>query len=301
MSTGNPERKDGEGLLYGTVAVLGVGLLGGSLALAFRRSALVGRIIGVSRPATIGKALEMGVIDEGFPREQTGRALAGADLVVLSSPVSVIVEQLKTVGQWLKEGATVTDVGSTKRTIVETANNCLPEQIKFVGGHPMAGSEVSGVEGADPFLFQNAMYVLCPARDIDKPAADKYCQLVSAVGARVLMMSPGRHDSIAAAISHLPQMLAVALMNQAAEANDSDPNTLKLAAGGFRDLTRIAASPFGMWRDICATNRDEITRVIDEFTGRLRLLRGLVGAEELGERFSAAAAARALIHKDAKG
>jgi prephenate dehydrogenase len=300
MSTGNPEPKNTR-ILYDTVAVLGVGLIGGSLALAFKRSALVGRVLGVSRPQTIGKALEMGVIDEGFPRDQAARALARADLVILSGPVKVIIEQLKWIGPHLKDGAVVTDAGSTKRAIVEAAKAGLPEEIKFVGGHPMAGSEVSGVEGADPFLFQNAMYVLCPASATDEEAAEKYCELVRAVGARVLVMTPERHDAIAATISHLPQMLAVSLMKQAAEANQADPNTLKLAAGGFRDLTRIASSPFSMWRDICSTNRDEIVRVIDGFIESLKQLRAQVGGEDLEQSFSAAAADRALIQKDAKG
>ncbi len=293
--------KNSSGVLYQTAAVLGVGLIGGSLALAFRRSALVGSVIGVSSPGTVEKALEMGVIDKGFTREQARQALPEADLVVLSGPVRVILEQLASIGPWLRDGATVTDVGSTKRAVIEAAKKNLPERINFVGGHPMAGSESTGVGGADSFLFQNAMYVLCPARSTDEDAARKYCELVSTLGARVLLMSPERHDSIAATISHLPQMLAVTLMNQAAEANKSDANTLKLAAGGFRDLTRIASSPFEIWRDICVTNRDEITRVIDEFVERLTLLRRGVGNEELAEEFDSAAASRALIHRNVKG
>jgi prephenate dehydrogenase len=301
MFTEKTDRKDSPGVLYRRAAIMGVGLIGGSLALAFRRSSLVGSVIGVSSARTIGKALEMGVIDEGFTREQAREALPEADLVILSSPVRVILEQLKSIGPWLKPGATVTDVGSTKRAVIEAAKTHLPEQINFVGGHPMTGAESTGVEAADPFLFQNAMYVICPARPKEEAAAGKYCELVSAIGARVLVMSPERHDSIAAAISHLPQMVAVTLMNQAAGANQADPNTLKLAAGGFRDLTRIASSPFEIWRDICVTNRDEITRVIDEFIEHLKLLRRRVGSEELSEDFTAAASSRALIHKDAKG
>jgi len=299
--TGNPERKKSAEKLYHTVAVLGVGLIGGSLALAFKRSSLVGSVLGVSSARTIEKALEMGVIDCGFTREQASQALPQADLVILAGPVSVIIEQLAKIGPWLKEGVTLTDVGSTKRAVIEAAKEHLSKQVFFVGGHPMAGAESTGVGAADPFLFQNAMYILCPARSMDEPAAGRYCELVSALGARVLVMSPERHDSIAAAISHLPQMLAVTLMNLAAEANTSDANTLKLAAGGFRDLTRIASSPFAIWRDICATNSNEIARVIDEFIERLRLLRDQVGSEKLSEQFSRAADARALIHKDAKG
>lgn len=281
---------------------MGVGLIGGSLALSFKRSHLVGTVLGVSSERTISRALDLGVIDEGFPREQAAEALGRADLVVLGAPVSVILEQLAVIGPQLKPGATVTDVGSTKRAIVQAARRHLPGTVNFVGGHPMAGAEATGVEAADPFLFQNAMYVLCPGTTpAQEQAALIYGELVSAIGARVLTMSPERHDSVAAAISHLPQMLAVTLMNLAAGYNQSDPNTLKLAAGGFRDLTRIASSDFSIWRDILETNRDEVTGAIDDFIEQLGLLRKLVGSQELGKRFEEAAAARALIHKDAKG
>ena len=283
------------------MAILGVGLIGGSLALAFKRAHAVSRVLGVSRPSTIGRALELGVIDEGFPREKASEALARADLVVLGAPVSIIVEQLGQLGPLFSSGATVTDVGSTKRAIVEAARRSLPENIHFVGGHPMAGSENTGVEEADPFLFQNAVYVLTPARDSDSDAAARYCELVQRIGARVVVMTPERHDRIAATISHLPQMLAVSLMDLAAELNARDSATLQLAAGGFRDLTRIASSPFDIWRDICATNADQITDLIDLFIQRLGLLRDKVGREALAADFEQAGRSRALIHRDAKG
>ncbi|MFH1070555.1 MAG: prephenate dehydrogenase/arogenate dehydrogenase family protein [Candidatus Glassbacteria bacterium] len=283
------------------MAVLGVGLIGGSLALAFKRSGLVERVIGVSRAATIEKALELGVIDQGFERGREQEALPDADLVVLGAPVSIIVEQLGWIGRCLKEGATVTDVGSTKRAVVKAAGDNLPETVHFVGGHPMAGAETTGVESADPFLFQNAVYVICPARNADRPAADRYCRLVERIGARVLVTSPENHDRIAATISHLPQIVAVGLMNLAAGFNDEDSDTLKLAAGGFRDLTRIASSPFEMWRDVFATNGDEIRERIDSLIRRLESLRDIVGSEEMASRFECAARSRALIQKSAKG
>ncbi len=278
-----------------------MGLIGGSLALAFRRSGLVGEILGVSSPATIARALELGVIDRGLPRGQEAEALAEAELVVLAGPVEVILRQLAELAPAFRPGATVTDVGSTKRAIVAAAAAHLPETVSFVGGHPMAGSEGRGVAEADQFLFENAVYVLCPARDRDRPAAERYGALAGALGARVIVMSPASHDRIAATISHLPQLVAVALMNLAADQHELDPNTLRLAAGGFRDLTRIASSPFEIWRDICATNRDEIQGLLELMIGRLLVLRELVGEEALGERFARAAASRALIQKNVKG
>ena len=303
MSTVNPETvtQQHPPLLYKTVAVLGVGLIGGSLALAFKRSRAVGTVIGVSRQQTIDKALELEVIDEGAPREEMAAVLARADLVVLGAPVSVIIRQLGEIGPLLKPGATVTDVGSTKRAIVAAARASLPESVHFLGGHPMAGKESTGVEEADPFLFQNAVYVITPATDRDSEAAERYCDLLHRIGARVVVMSPESHDRIAATISHLPQMLAVSLMNLAADVNEKDPNTLRMAAGGFRDLTRIASSPFDIWRDICATNTDQITELIDLFIARLKELRKDVGRETLAGRFERSAHSRALIHRDTKG
>ena len=283
------------------MAVLGVGLIGGSLALAFKRTGLVGRVIGVSRPATLAKALELGAIDQGFERGREEEALREADLVVLGAPVSVIVEQLGWVGRCLAEGATLTDVGSTKRAVVKAALAGLPERVHFIGGHPMAGAENAGVESADPFLFQNAVYVICPARATDREASQKYCRLIERIGARVLVTTPENHDRIAATISHLPQLVAVGLMNLAASFNDENSDTLKLAAGGFRDLTRIASSPFDMWRDVFATNADEIRGRIDSLIRRLESLRDIVGTEEMAVCFERAARARALIQKNAKG
>lgn len=303
MFTVNPEKKSNEPTaksLYDTAAVLGVGLIGGSLALGFKRSGLVNRVLGVSRRETIDKALELGVIDEGFVRQEAPRALEQAELVILAGPVSVIIEQLGKIGPSLQHGATVTDVGSTKRAIVKASGN-LPSSVYFVGGHPMAGAETTGVKSADPFLFQNAVYVICPAGERDREAAAKYSELVSALGARVLVISPANHDRIAATISHLPQIVAVGLINLAASFNKNDSNTLNLAAGGFRDLTRIASSPFETWRDICKTNADEIKEQIDSFIKQLKSLGKLVGTGELGTSFERAAKSRALIQKDVKG
>lgn len=287
--------------LYGTLAVFGVGLIGGSLALACKRDCLVERVLGISRASTLSKALELGVIDEGFERQHAAEALARADLVVLGGPVRVIIDQLGWIGPLLKPGAVVTDVGSTKRAIVKAALEHLPDSVHFVGGHPMAGAETTGVESADPFLFQNAVYVICPPHKEHRVHADKFSSLAQALGARVLITTPENHDRIAATISHLPQLVAVSMMNLAAQCNEEDEDTLKLAAGGFRDITRIASSSFGMWSDILTTNSDEIRERIDSMIRRLESLREVVGTPEMASLFERAASSRALIHKDVKG
>ncbi len=299
MSTAKSDKSPAP--LFGTLAVYGVGLIGGSLAAACKRGRLVERVLGISRASTIDKALELGVIDEGFVRERAAQALGRADLVVLGGPVRVILDQLSTIGPLLKAGAVVTDVGSTKRAVVKAALEHLPDSVHFVGGHPMAGAETTGVQGADPFLFQNAVYVICPPGEADRMHADRFSALAQALGARVLITSPENHDRIAATISHLPQLVAVAMMNLAAQFNDQDGDTLKLAAGGFRDITRIASSPFGIWSDILATNSDEIRQRIDSLIGSLESLRKLVGTGEMAAVFERAARSRALIHKDTKG
>jgi len=283
------------------MAVYGVGLIGGSMAAACKRGHLVERVLGISRAGTIEKALKLGVIDEGFEREQAAEALARADLVVLGGPVRVIIDQLGTIGPLLKPGAIVTDVGSTKRAVVKAALEHLPDSVHFVGGHPMAGAETTGVESADPFLFQNAVYVICPPRQADRAHAEKFSALAQALGARVLITTPENHDRIAATISHLPQLVAVGMMNLAARCNEEDEDTLKLAAGGFRDITRIASSPFGMWSDILATNSDQIRERIDMMIGSLEAIKEEVGGTEMAGAFESAARSRALIHKDVKG
>ena len=287
--------------LFGTMVVYGVGLIGGSLAAACKRGRLVERVLGISRAGTISKALELGVIDEGFERGQAAQALSRADLVVLGGPVRVIIDQLSTIGPLLKAGTVVTDVGSTKRAVVKAALEHLPDSVHFVGGHPMAGAETTGVESADPFLFQNAVYVICPPRESDRVHADRFSLLAQALGARVLIISPENHDRIAATISHLPQLVAVGMMNLAAGFNDQDGDTLKLAAGGFRDITRIASSSFGVWSDILETNSDQIRQRIDSMISSLESLRKIVGTGEMAAVFERAARSRALIHKDAKG
>ncbi len=283
------------------MAVFGVGLIGGSLAAACKRDRLVERVLGISRASTLQKALELGVIDQGFERQNAAEALAQADLVVLGGPVRVIIDQLGTIGPLLKPGAIVTDVGSTKRAVVQAALQGLPDSVHFVGGHPMAGAETTGVESADPFLFQNAVYVICPPHQEHCPHTAKFSALAQALGARVLITTPENHDRIAATISHLPQLVAVGMMNLAASCNEEDEDTLKLAAGGFRDITRIASSPFSMWSDILATNSDQIRERIDMMIGSLEAIKEEVDSAEMAGAFERAAHSRALIHKDVKG
>ncbi|MBI4603238.1 MAG: prephenate dehydrogenase [Planctomycetes bacterium] len=287
---------------YGTVAIAGLGLIGGSLALALRRAGYGGRILGVSRKETLEEARRLEAIDEGFGYEDLPRAAARADLVVLSSPIAAIVEHLRALGRaGLRPGTVVTDVGSTKRAIVRAASESLPRSVAFVGGHPLAGSEHRGIRAGDPFLFQNAYYVLTPAPGVAAGEVERLGGFLSRTGARVMVLSAEAHDRIAAAISHLPQLLAVSLVRFLDELGPSRDHGVRLAAGGFRDMTRIASSPYSVWRDIVATNRDVIGEVIERFLELTREgLRGLE-AERLEKGFESAARTRAEIPRDTKG
>ena len=297
---------------YSTIAVVGVGLIGGSLALAARRSGFSGRVLGVSRPASLDEARRLGIIDEGFPYERLVDAAAESDLVVLASPISRIVEHIELLGaraSRLRPGTTITDVGSTKQRIVETARRVLPDSIPFIGGHPLAGSELSGVAAADPFLFQNAYYVLTPRSDpppsggSDAPDEElsRLARFVETTGARIMLLSARDHDRVAARISHLPQLLAVALVNQLEGLGEHRETAQRLAAGGFRDMTRIASSPYSVWRDILATNQGEVRLALEAFASKLQDETRDLDDATLDDAFERAANTRGGIPRDTKG
>lgn len=242
------------------VAIVGVGLIGGSFALALRRSGFEGDIWGVSSAATLEKAVERRIIDRGLTLE----AAASADLVFLATPISVILGSLPQLQQWAGPATLITDAGSTKRQIVERARG-----LRFLGGHPMAGKETSGLEQADPDLFDGRPWILTP----DGPLPDRAGQLVdllTRIGARVHWMSPSEHDRWVAACSHLPQLTSTAL----ALAISSFQDARSVPAGpGLRDMLRLAESPWGLWRDILATNADEVKPLLDRWIGELGVLR----------------------------
>jgi len=292
------------GPAYSTISIVGLGLIGGSLALALRRSGFPGRILGVSRPETCAEASRLGAVDESFGYEEIVEAASRSDLVVLASPIGVILEHLKALGASgakLAPGLVVTDVGSTKREINRMARESLPPRALFIGGHPLAGSEQRGLGAADPFLFQNAYYVLTPLPDVPLDAVTRLASLLGATGARVVVLSAEDHDRVAATISHLPQLLAVSLVRFLDDLGDNREHGLHLAAGGFRDMTRIASSPFSVWRDILATNKDVVSRVLDRFLDRTRRALEDLEPGALEKEFGSAAATRGEIPRDTKG
>jgi prephenate dehydrogenase len=289
---------------FATVCIVGLGLVGGSLALALRRAGFAGRITGVSGSGNLTEARRLGAIDEGFPYDRLLEAASGADLVVLSSPISAILKHLERLGSpdaALRPGAIVTDVGSTKRVIASAAERVLPRGTTFIGGHPLAGSERSGMSAADPFLFQNAYYVLTPGAGTRTESVERLGAFLGLTGARVMVLSAEEHDRIAAAISHLPQILAVGLVRSLDTLGPLREQAIRLAAGGFRDMTRIASSPFAMWRDIVETNRDAMGDAMGSFLDGIRSGIGRLETKALEVAFDGAARTRAEIPRDTKG
>ncbi len=284
-----------------TIAIVGVGLMGGSLGLAFKRLGIGREIAGISRAETLREARALNAIDKGYEYGAMDHGIKRADLVFLCSPISRILAQLPAVMRAASPGCIITDVGSTKRAIVACAERAARKRVHFVGGHPMAGSEKSGVGAADPFLFENALYVLTPARGVPNDIVTELVALVETLGARSMCMAAQTHDRVAAAVSHLPQMMATTLVGLVGRLNEADGLPLQMAAGGFRDLTRIASSPFAMWRDICQTNATPIREMIDAYLHALAALRENVDREALSKIFDYANRIRGGIPKDSKG
>lgn len=241
-----------------TVVVVGVGLIGGSFALAVRQAGLAHRVLGVSSPETLEKAQKLGVIDEGLPLEE---AVPQADLVFLSATIHSIIETIPRLGALVKPYCLVTDAGSTKRAIMQAAKSVPGMQ--FVGGHPMAGKELSGVEQAEASLFEGRPWVLTPARDKDTERVAELQKIVETIGARSIVMPAGEHDAAVARTSHLPQLLSTALA--ASLAGHFGKEAPVLAGPGLVDTTRLALSPYAIWKDILETNRDEITHAMSAF------------------------------------
>ena len=260
--------------------------------------------MGISRPETIAQALQLGVVDEGTSYAELADGLRDVELVFLCTPIKRIIELLPQVMAEVSAGTLVTDVGSTKRRLGEVAAACGRQDVHFIGGHPMAGSEKAGVMAADPFLFQNAIYILVPGEGVPEDLHAALREMLAQLGAKVLELSAETHDEVVAAISHLPQLIATSLVEMVGRMNEEGGGCfLPLAAGGFRDLTRIASSPFApVWEDICATNADQIGHMIDRYVDLLKDVRQrLVDPGSLERDFAFANDIRSQIPKDAKG
>lgn len=260
------------------VAIVGLGLMGGSLAGALRGKCHA--VVGVAQRAkTIVEARAQGLIDEGTTDLAAG--VSAADIVILATPVRTIIELVRTIGPMLATGTVLLDLGSTKAKVVEAMAK-LPAHVQPLGGHPMCGKESSGIAAADPALYQGKTFVLTP---LDRTAPDALAlgkELVEAIGAQPLLLTPTRHDRIVATLSHLPYLVACALVRIGGTIVSTDPAAWKLVATGFRDTSRLAASDVTMMTDILLTNREEITGALAAYHDQLGFLMELVrdGDEE---------------------
>ena len=247
-----------------TVAIFGVGLIGGSFALALRKAGFEGRILGVSSPDTIRRALELNVIDAGSGAEEAARS---ADLIYLSQPILRIIECLPDLSRWVQPGSLVTDAGSTKNVIVERAAAVFaPGQ--FLGGHPMAGRERRGVEAAEADLFRGRPYILTPVppAQLEAPLAAEFEAWIRKMGAVPIVLNPAEHDRIVAFTSHLPQLASTALaalLESRAEAKTG------VFGPALVDSTRLALSSFDIWGDILSTNRGPILEALRNYVAKL--------------------------------
>lgn len=285
------------------IALIGLGLIGGSLGLALCRKQQNLRVVGYDPvAATCREALSRQVVHELADSLET--AVQGADLVVLAVPVEKIEEVVRTIAPVLTPGTILTDVGSTKGQLAQALPPLLPAGVYYVGGHPMAGSEQSGIAAADPFLFQNAVYLLTPEPETPRAVLATLEQFIRTVGGLPLILTPDEHDLMVAVVSHLPHLIAAALVNVAVDYNEQYPGTLSLAAGGFHDTTRVAMGSPALWREILASNRRSLLPVLRALVTEVQALAAALSAGELGEleaRLHRAAVARTELPTRKKG
>ncbi len=244
-------------MMFEQLGLIGCGLMGGSFALALKKAGLVKRVVGYSKsPTTTERARQMGIIDVEAPSALL--AVSGADLVLIAVPVSASEATLKSIKQLVVPGMLIMDVGSTKRDVVDAARTALGERVgSFVPAHPITGREVSGVEHASADLYTGRQVILTPTERTLTAQLDKAVALWGALGCSVRQMSPDAHDAAFASVSHLPHLLAFALISSIST-QEQGREFLTLAGPGFRDFTRIAASDPVIWRDIMMTNRQEL-------------------------------------------
>jgi prephenate dehydrogenase len=269
-------------MLFERVAILGVGLIGGSFALALKEARACAHVTGAGRnPANLKLALERGVLDS--IAADAVAAVHGADLVLLAAPVAQFPKLFRDLASVLGPKAVVTDGGSTKRDVVAAARAALGRKIaQFVPAHPIAGAEKSGAGAANAELFRDRRVIVTPLAENPDSAIKKVQDAWSACGARIARMDPEEHDAILGAVSHLPHVLAYALVHELAS-RENGAQLFAYAAGGFRDFTRIASSHPEMWRDICIANRDRLLFELSRYGEKLQILQKLLEAGDAAE------------------
>jgi len=272
------------------ITIIGTGLIGGSFALALRRKRFAGRIVGCDRESALKKAKMCGAIDTGMI--EPADAVRGSQLVVLATPVLAIVDLIARLGPGLPSTTLLTDVGSTKTAVVEQALQVFGKNAgqRFLPGHPMAGKEQSGVEFADAELFRNAVWFFTPlpGQNLNAGLFAEFVGWIDQIGARVAMLPAEDHDLLCAWISHLPQMISTALAAELVEEFGEEAPLLPAGGRALREMTRIAASPYSMWRDIAISNRHNLEQALHKVEQRLAHIRENLASRALAEEFERA-------------
>ena len=284
-------------MTFENVTIIGLGLIGGSWGMALKKHGLASQRTGFGRTTTVARALAMDAVDKGT--DDLRKAVEGAQLIILAPPVGAILDYISRLQDLAAPGALVTDVGSTKRLICARAREAFGGAPLFLGGHPLAGKECAGVENADAALFTNARYVLTPLEKahLEDPRVKAFVAMVSTIGARPCFMDPAGHDRALAFLSHLPQLVSSGLSSLIAQENRNSRLPLELAATGFRDVTRLAESPYSVWRDICLTNRENIELALEALIEKIAFMKRHLGDDELEREFQQAAKLREELKK----
>ena len=271
-------------LVFKKVAIVGVGLIGGSLALSAREKGVFHYIIGIGRTLrNLQKAKELGVVDNYTVNLTEG--VKNVNLVVIATPVGTIIPLIEKMIPYLKEETIITDVGSVKGEIIRKVDKLHLSNLYFVGGHPIAGTENSGVEAAFSDLFTGKKCILTPSKQTNLSALEKVKKLWISVGSEVITMDSELHDWIMAAVSHLPHIVAFTLVNFLSDIDNSNKNLFKFSAGGLKDFTRIAGSDPIMWRDIALMNKANLVDLIDRYQKKLNYFRELINQEDFSNLF----------------
>ena len=272
------------------ITIVGTGLIGGSLALALRKHGFAGKIVGCDKRSVLDMAVERRVTDRC--EADVERAVVGSDVIVFATPVGTILSQFEAIAPTLPSSTLITDTGSTKQKFVERARMIYGAEAgrRVLPGHPMAGKEFSGVEHADADLFQGAVWLITPivADQQYTPIQEEYTALLTAIGARIVVLDPERHDIVCAWISHLPQMISTALTSVLREELGDDETVSQIGGRALREMTRIGRSPYSMWRDIALTNSENIEDVMLRFEQQMTHLRENLKGPGLREMFESA-------------
>ena len=283
-------------LPFRRVAIIGTGLIGGSFGLALGKHFPEIRTVGFDREDVLKRALARGAVQESAPTIEN--AVRRAGLVYIAMPIAATIEALPAIAAAASQDALVTDACGAKAIICKQAAAHFKSGTRFLGGHPMAGKEVSGIEHSDAEIFSGAPYALIGAEDDPDPRVQNFANLLRGLGAKLVWCDPDTHDWAVGIVSHLPQLVAVALARVASDETDETGLPLTLAGKGLQDMLRLAGSPYSVWRDVLFANRENVSRALERLAQEIDHLRRNLSARELEEEFRAANDLFALLHKE---